>query len=435
MTPPSNIALQSLKLIFLFSAINAIYVSLLQAFNLSDQVSYIFSKDQFGDFIKVVLSYPGGKDLMVNGNFGLLELFREYANHNPYSGMAGFSSNGITHFHLPPFTTLISLLSLNLMWFIPPQIVFYSSVFLVTIGLVLLTKFVTQDSKQSWVWAACLLCSYPFLFALQRGNLFSLFTTVLASFFVISILRKKKVLLGLLCLALAVNIRPNIIFLLPALVLLPKEFWLRKVMIFVISSLIIFFLSVWIDASLYPDYTLEIFLKGFAIYHSLYVAGGGGDAYNSSLFGLLKALSGYSKRAEIIGLIVGVLVTGFVVFGSLAKKIDKTTSIFLLCIACMLSTAIFADYHLLLFFLPLFAMSMEMEDGPSTFSEKRSMVNISQAIIFFTCIFLLSPKNYWFVDDVSLLILLNPIVAVLSTVTLIFYRVTRIPKKEISKGI
>ena len=61
--------------------------------------------------------------------------------------------------------------------------------------------------------------------------------------------------------------------------------------------------------------------------------------------------------------------------------------------------------------------------------------NADFSSIFFTCIFLLSPKNYWFVDDVSLLILLNPIVAVLSTVTLIFYRVTRIPKKEISKGI
>jgi hypothetical protein len=435
MTPPSITALSSLKLIFLFSAINAIYVSLLQAFSLSDQVSYVFTKDLFGDFIKVVLSYPGGKDLVVNGNFGLLELFREYANHNPYSGMAGFSSNGITHFHLPPLTTLLSLLSLNLMWFIPPQIVFYLSVCLVTLGLIWLTRFVTQDSHQGWIWAACLLCSYPFLFALQRGNLFSLLVSILIFFFVISILRNKNILLGVICLAIAVNIRPNTIFLLPALVFLPNEFWLKKITIFVFVSLLVFFLSTWIDHSLYQDYSLEIFLKGLAVYHSMYVVGGSGDAYNSSLLGLLKALSGYSKRAEIIGLIVGVVVVGFAVFGFLTKKFDKTATIFLLCIACMLSTAVFADYHLLLFFLPLFAMSIEAKDALSKFSEKNEVENISKGIIFCACIFLLSPKNYLFVGDVSILILLNPVIAVVSTIFLIFYRMTRVTKAVISKGL
>ena len=61
-----NIAKTVFKIIFLLSAINALFLVIGKGFGLNVLNSYFFSGDPFADFFKLILSLPGGEKIGAN---------------------------------------------------------------------------------------------------------------------------------------------------------------------------------------------------------------------------------------------------------------------------------------------------------------------------------------------------------------------------------
>ncbi len=427
MNPNKSLSIEILKLIILISGINAIYLSILNAFSFSGfsyPSSYIYNGDLFADFIKVVVSYPDAKNLLINSNFGLVDIFTDYIGSNQYKGLDGLEAKALTHFHLPPFTTMVSLSSLSLMHFIPPQVVFYIALVVVFFAVYKLIGFVFDSTREKLTWMLCFIFSYPFLFLLQRGNFFSVATSILVMFFTFCILKNKKILLGLLCMALALNIRPNAIFFLPILLLVINGRWFIRLLEIFLMATCIFAFSAILASSIYPDYSLANFIKGLAIYHDGYVVGRGGDGYNSSFFSLLKIAFKYSWFIESIGSLLGFLIAGIAAICFIKNKVDSTALIFMLCVAYMCGSTTFADYHLLIFMLPLLKICVD-EEILDPYTKRRGELLKVSMVIFWSCIFMLSPKNYLFDQNgVSVFILLNPMVGIFSVALLFFYGIS-----------
>ena len=241
-----------------------------------------------------MVSYPGAENLTLNPDFGLIKILTDYIENNPYKGIEGLGAGVLTHFHLPPFSTLLSLVSLSLMHFLPPQVVFYLALVLLLFAIYKLVGFIVENPKERLIWVLCIISSYPFLFILQRANLHSVICSILIMVFTFCVLKNKKIFLGLLCFAVAINMRPNAVFFLPVLLLSADSRWLIRLLGLFLIAITIFILSTFMAASIYADYSLINFIKGLAIYHEMYVVGSGGDGYNSSFFYLMKFAFGYS---------------------------------------------------------------------------------------------------------------------------------------------
>jgi hypothetical protein len=314
--------------------------------------------------------------------------------------------------------------------FFLPQLVFYFSLSLIIFLTFLLINFAISGANDRLILLFCFFASYPFLFALQRGNLFSVITSLGIIFFTLTILKNKNIFFGLLCLAIAINIRPNAFFFLPILLLMPNHRWLIRLLVLLALTATIFILSYLIDSLVYPDYSLINFIKGLSIYHSISVIGAGGDSYNSSIFYLMKFLFNYSWFLEFIGLFSGFLILVIAVLGYLKKLIDSTSFIFILCASYMCGTSVFADYHLLIFMLPIVIICSNVEKISPL---RASLKDLSQPswIIYFTCIFILSPKNYIFNQSgISIFVLLNPLMAIVG-ISLVFFS-SRISRKKLA---
>jgi hypothetical protein len=181
----------------------------------------------------------------------------------------------------------------------------------------------------------------------------------------------------------------------------------------------------------YSDYTIYNFLAGIKIYHDKYIIGIAGDAYNSSLFALIKLVFGYSKAAELFCLVYSIFNMIIAIIGYQKMIFNRSNFVLLLCISCMFSTPIFADYHLLIFFFPLFAINFDNESLESNDYKKQE--KIFNWIVFVICLLILSPKNYLISNGVPKLILLNPIIGIITSILFFSYLVKITTKNFIKK--
>lgn len=404
------------RILLLCSAINAMYLSILFAFEIIPPHNYIYQGDLFADFLKVVLSYPLASTLKIQDGSALGNLASLYLTHNPYAGVDGLDSGLLTHFHLPPLTTVIGLGSVNLMTAFGVAPVFFGLLILVFLLFILFAKYISQNTNDWKYWACCFLLAYPFLFALQRGNLFSLITTLLIFLYVVLVFNKKYLTVAILCLAIAINIRPNAIFFLPLLLTLGFYSGIKRIVYCVFLAGTVFFTCLVLAHGLYPDYDLTSFLKGLAIYHQEHVLGDGGDAFNSSPFILIKKGLGYHYLAELFGTIFSIAITLSAAYLSLKKLLDPIGLLFVLSIAYLCGSPVFGDYHLMIFFIPIISMAVYLQDRQSKLS-----LSVQDRRILMACLFLLASKNYWFSGSgLSWLVLFNPLLAVLSVVWVLF---------------
>ncbi len=235
------------------------------------------------------------------------------------------------------------------------------------------------------------------------------------------------------------NIHPNAIIFLLAL---PIAFGIRKAIKplaqFIAISVVIFGTTYLAAHRLYPDYTIENFRKGVAIYGKIYIAQGGGIRFGSSLFGSIRALNRglhigipfpvEMKLFDIISMLL--LITMITAYwralvrsakGDHYDRAKKQESIddrvglvpesnrwplplapfFLVSFYCILSP-IFADYHLMVFLAPLILAYLDERGSPGDRSRLSTLVILAS-------VFMLSPKNYLF-EHVSIQILLNPVI-------------------------
>jgi len=422
----TDLIIAGFLIIFILTAINAIFYSIGYAFSIKVG-TYIYTGDYLADLYKVTLSYPKARGLIESGGLTfpdilspLLNVYYKYT----YLGKEGLSIDQLTHFHLPPLTTALVFLLLNgfsIFGFIGTTLALLAATF----GLIIFSsKLAIENKIDAYLFSMLIFISYPFIFLIQRGNFFAFFSFVFILFAILG-LKKGKVLLPILLIALAINIRPNLVIYVTLLYFWPTRSFSRPVIAIVIS-LLIFITTLALDTHIYPDYTLYNFQRGLEIYNTLFVTGDWGFGYSSSLFTLSKFLT------KILGIklitiyainfqIVFTTLTGIYIFWLYFKKsVCSTSFVFLITALSMLGTPIFADYHLLLFTIPAILVLMDQanKDGQN---EQKTKIN---SIIFFTCCLMLSPLNYINYDGLYVFNLIK-------TLTAIFVGVYIIRKKAV----
>lgn len=409
--------------IFIMTGLNAIFNSI--AFSLGygyPYASFLFDpSDRFADYFKVIFSLPGASDLQIGGS----SLLRGYLDNNPYGDVKALTNGTLTNLHLPPLVTLIALSNLKLMHFISPWYVFCAIFFSGAVLIYALVKKIARSTLDSVLLFASLLLCYPTLFMITRGHIYSGMTALALSIFLLCAYQNNKRFLAILLLAIAVNLKPNAIIFIFALGLPGLKNIKMDVLVFACLAACIGATSYLLANAALPDYTPENWLKAVSIYHDLYVVHNAGLAYGSSLFGPLKILFGYSKFIEIVPLALACLI---IIFGTIqfhTKKISKISYIFILCASYVYGSAVFADYHLLIFITPL--ICLYMESGISPYNTHRPIFFSDPSIIFVSSILLLTPKCYMYKGNASDQVLLNPLILVAACLFITAFR------KKISK--
>jgi hypothetical protein len=418
----SNLLFVGLVLVILFTALNAIYSSIFYAFSIGSG-TFLFHGDLFADFFKFIFSYPYAENYIKESYINLPNLLKEYAINNPYQGVAAFDNWGkkFSHLHVTPLTTLISLLLIDSFDFFGYLLTSIAVITLVFASIFFSIKNFCTTRFEFYFLFLLFVLSYPFLFLVQRGNVFSFIATISLVFSYIFI-KKNKISTAAFLVALAINIRPNLI------IFSPFIFWISNRHIKFIIFLFLylgsqFFLSLLICSGLYPDYTLTNFAKALTLYKELYVIGNWGVGFNTSIFGLLKvvalALNSIIK-IDIRGVLeVLILLTGLMTIGLFfqlnymyhKKKFNEIEFCYLLTATLMLGTTVIADYHLLIFIIPI----MVIVNNYSV----NLLLKKSSVLIFLTSCFVLSPFNYFLYAGIYFSEFLKTILVVASCVYII----------------
>jgi hypothetical protein len=438
--------------------------------------------DRFADLVKVSLSYKEFMPHIENskGFQSWPDLFKNYYLSNPYGGKDELAQGHLTHFHAPPFSALViiacafSIAQTQNAWF--PLIIFFLF-YLITVQWTIsvgIPKEQRTSTAVFTVWFIALL-SYPALFVFSRGHFIDGITSLLIVVFLLALFGRRRVdVVAVIALAVAVNVRPDaIIFTLAIPAVLGFKSSIKPILHCAELTSGILAVSYFLAHALCPDYTFSTIHQGLEIYNKIYVIGSGGDAFNSSLFALIKTVNKISKITNIhhsillvslAGLLVSLGVAvywGFqrasrwVIAGPLsfvilycmlavcynyhqyAYQVFMMVSAILLAAVCwsMWRTAdrllllpfyltvvfclvkpVFGDYNLLVFIAPVLLVFFRYKEWVGRY-------HLVSAITL-GCVLMLSPKNY-FVNGTSIQLLLNPLILFFMTLYLVHESVFR----------
>lgn len=410
-----------LRIVLAFTAANALFNSLAVELGLGFPYTTFLADpaDLFGDFFKVVLSYPGGHDVAIGNLFGLHHLLTGFvaSGYDPRSPIGGADPGSITLLHLTPLSTLLDLIAMHAMGLLDPVLLFLALVAAMLGYAAILLRLAARGSSSTWPWLAAAMLSYPMLMVLTRGNLLAGATDFLILHAMLLALRGRAPLLAAVVLGLAINIRPNAaIFALPLIAL--SSFRLRSAGALLGATSTTFAASLALDGRLYPAYDMAGFLAGLQRYYALYVAEDDGLGYGSSLFGAAKMLLGRHPHLDLAAAAVGGII-GLVAVPLLGgRRIARSTCLFLICASYCLGSAVFADYHLLVFLIVPIAQSL---DGDIVdLGAARAGPAPPELVAFLASCMMLVPKTYVFAgDDISDQVLLNPLLLLAAATAII----------------
>ncbi|GEM_PF-6509586 len=447
-----------------FTFLNMLYCTMGYEFGWGPMTFLVGPDDRFADVLKLSLSFRSvTRGVDKTRSFQTWKpIYQDYYEHPVYGGIENLATGELTHFHHPPLSTLIFLLT---------------GIFIVQTGSPLLTLllffciYLLEVWSVIWIgiprakrslglnsafWFFCL-ASYPALITFGRANYVNagLSTLPITAFVIAIFVRKQATVASLLALAIAVNIHPNAIIFLLAL---PLAFGIRRAvkpsLQFITIAAAILGTSYLAAHQLYPDYTLTNFRKGVAIYENIYISSGAGVRNGSSLFGLVRAVNrglhlkiSFPNELRIFYILAMCLL--FLACAALwrASIRDKNgvqynnaeesrgkknngrlvhdstrwplplVPFFLVSFYCILSP-VFADYHLLVFIAPLVLAYFERDN-----SRDRSRL---LAVVAIVSVLMLSPKNYTF-QHASVQIILNPVIlySVVLSLTVLLLREAR----------
>jgi hypothetical protein len=339
------------------------------------------SLDQFADFVKYVLSYPG-PHVRLPDPLGFGELIGRYMASTAYI-------EGIGNTHVPPLTATLAGLSRQAMGIVPPMTLY------VTLAAGLTTCLLGFVARIDWRWALATAASYPFWFMLDRGNLFAGLTALCL---IAAIVRAKADWAGALLFAIAISIRPNAAIVALAMLAVDFRFALRLATVLLPLNLI----CAGAASLLNPDYTPSTFLEGMARYRANYVEGADGVAFGSSLHGGLRFL--FDRQAPGGAGLLALVFLPLAFIHHRARQLSYAGLVFVCLAAYALATTVFGDYHLLVFVAPL--MLVKRSD-PAFWP------------ILLSCCFVLAPKNYQAPFEHSWQVALNPAVLLLGMLAVV----------------
>jgi len=414
--------------LLLLTGLNSFFFIMKEALGYGPGTFFFTSQDRFADLVKTALSY---RDVLLkvptlrNSIENLSQQYQFYFYNNPYGGIKEIE--GLTHFHMTPISTLLNILcGLAIAHGKSPDMI----MFMLFSGCILLafasTQLIVKNYKKSLFLVALIVLSYPLLMTVTRGNYSAFFCGIGVIAFLNSLFINKKIdYFSILLFAIAINFRPNAVILMLAL---PLMMGLRKsflpAMKITIAALAIFIFTYLYVNSIYPDYTLSSFSKGLSSYYKIYVIGSNGDAFSSSLYSALKM---FSKNLDVITWIFKLfsvfflLAAGRLIF---QKNTNPEYYPFILSSLYILLTQVVGDYHLFVFIVPVFIIYNNFEYWQN--DQKGLMV------ITISTLLLLAPKNYFFIDGVSLQVAINPAIMLGASVFL-YYKIETKPPVYIRK--
>lgn len=350
-------------------------------------------EDRFADIIKVALSYttitgslPGSAHVA-----DWTPVYRDYLLAHPvYEGMP------LTHYNMPPLGALVHMGVAEILVYSTPATALWAVTFLY-LGLALTTiKLMGRDFSTSRMdqgaMVGTLMLSYPALFMLTRGNVLAGYTTLFIALYALTVMSNRQRWLGLLCLALAINLRPNVaVFGLLELIGLRKP--LERVQTIAAcagATLALLFASYAAVHAIEPSYTVQSFLEGLRVYNIAYVQGDAGMAWNFSLYGIIKLARDildihplYEPVSCLLVSLLGAAVALTSIVLALRHRLDAVTACFVATSMSVLFTPVLAFYHVTEFCVPLLACLAHKGAGTSIRSQDRA--------VFVTCLLLLCP--------------------------------------------
>jgi len=380
------------------------------------------SQDNFGDTIKLAVSLEfifdrsEVKDIKgINQKFYLdnpyfiehISLTCKEFKETPQCSQ-GIYKNTPRHYGLPP-------LYLSTIVVFGYFLKFFNNVFLLITFLsfsMSLLAYMTLKKyffENRYLYIFIILSSFPFYFAIQRGNFISIIVfIILMNVFYKKYFKESLNFYDLFLLSIIINLRPNLILIVP--LFLYKDniiLFFKNSLKLGISILSIFFLCLKYLSLVINNYSIEVLVKNFLLYAdeliNQYVSYGG-DGFNSSLFAFLLmvkesfaelffnlGLNIDSLSREILNELVFIMLITiclYVYYLFVRKKINLDEAFIILLISSLIISPKIADYYLTLLLIPLFLYLYTKEK------------NRQQLIIQFFIFFVMLPKPHSFIEPV-----------------------------------
>ncbi|MCK9373410.1 MAG: hypothetical protein M0P91_09440 [Sulfuricurvum sp.] len=404
--------------IIFFTLLNGFFNSLAVSYGFNEYSisSFLFdSRDLHADLIKFSLSFIQHENIQNISEWPTL--YQEYFYNNPYGGLESIKSGILTNMHLPPLAVNFSIACAKILKYFGPNFLLILFYCFVILSIFLLSRLL-ENQKKSILFFIIMMFSYPVLFILTRGHIFSFIVSILTIFFFLNIIQRKNILLPILLLAIICNFRPNALILSILFLVYGYKEGSKGLILFFFLSVSIFYLNLILAHQLYNDYTFDNFITAVGIYYELYVIGNGGLLFNNSLYGALKivilALSKLGSfdlntafvYANYISLVINIILLTLSTYLYIKQKsLNIFEFIFIVATVYVLSSSIFVSYYLFFFF---FFLLIPFKYPNINYSNK--FLNI----ILFTSVFVLVPKNYFHVHSISFEVVLNPLIMTLA---------------------
>lgn len=255
--------------------------------------------------------------------------------------------------------------------------------------------------------------SYPALLAIDRGHFFSLICGVLLIAATLRTLRGKADFWAILMFAIALNFKPNA-GVIPFVLFFGRQgISFRGAVLLAVLSVLLFVGTLGIVHHIYPEYTFQRFLKGLAQYGMAYAGGENGFLIGSSFYGMFRAPLGYAAWMVYPPMILAAAILAPAILEVRDGRLRQSECLFLTLAGYVFASHVFADYHLLVFIIPLILLARE--EGPLDFSGWTILIGSS---------LMLAPKNFLFTYNGTLTwswqIVANPLTLVIAAAVVLW---------------
>lgn len=344
--------------------------------------SFLFRPlDRFGDFFKLVFSYPGPPLHPAASFWGVDDLLARHL-----ADVKRFEGTDVNHFHVPPIPTLLALAARGMMSLVDPVLLFLGFIIAALAALFRTVLRASPGGRTGVAFATVALLGYPTLLAIDRGHFFSLICAMLMIAATLRTLRDGRADgWAILMFAVALNIRPNAGVIPLALFLGRGGLSFRSAMLVGLASAGLFVGGLAVAHQIYPAYTFDSFLAGLRDYGKGYAGGDIGYPNGSSFYGMLRAPFGYGAWMLAPPFFVGGLLLAAAILEARQGALRPAECLFVTLCAYTLGSHVFADYHLLVFIIPLVLVARE----------KGSLDRSGWAIALASSL-MLAPKNFVF---------------------------------------
>jgi len=402
--------------IFFFLFLNLFYSALSLSVGKYHPSFFFTHADVFADFFKVIINQYNLSDHFENSNYIYI---KNYLNFDFYK-----QSNNIGF----PLYSFIGGLNSILFKLINPYLIFFFNILLfLTIFFFQIKNFLI-NKKNLLIIFTCSIFSYPVLFMINRGHVFSAFLSLVLIQIIINCYLKKNFLqtfflvllassgkITALCFALYVfnykiNFKKKLLIFFLLLTLFPVFFIL-------FNEFNYFFLDN--THSFFNNFENTLKMYNQVKYYNIYILGDGGLAFGSSLWGPVKIT--IRTLFDNYNFNIWLLITSifcsliFFLFTLLffLKKIAAPLFLYSLVSYYILVSPVSADYHLIVFFGPL--LLLLRDNGSSNNKDLYTVMILMTAII-------VSPFHYYLIHlPMPEKSLLNPLIILITNIYILIH--------------